>query len=181
MSNQDSSPPVGFRVIPGYPRYAIDEYGNVLSIFPRNVLGKNRPWSDARRIAFIKEKHGYNQVDLSHNGHRKRIFVHTLVLETFIGPRPEGMECRHLNGCKTNNHIGNLAWGTASENYHDKVLHGTANIGENNGIAKLTANDVLEIRVRATNGETQASIANGFNVNQSAISKIVRREHWKHI
>lgn len=79
MSDSDNTIPAGFRVIPGFPRYAIDENGTVLSICPQNALGKNRPWSDARLVTFIKDKHGYNRVDLFHNGQSKRIAVHTLV------------------------------------------------------------------------------------------------------
>ena len=51
--------------------------------------------------------------------------VHVLVLETFYGPRPEGYVARHLDGNPGNNHPGNLAWGTFSENNHDSVRHGT--------------------------------------------------------
>lgn len=47
------------------------------------------------------------------SGHR---IVHKMVLEAFVGPRPKGMVCCHLdnNGC--NNKLGNLKWGTMKEN-----------------------------------------------------------------
>ena len=51
--------------------------------------------------------------------------VHRLVLEAFVGPRPEGMVARHLNGDPGDNRLENLAWGTQSENNYDKVRHGT--------------------------------------------------------
>lgn len=51
--------------------------------------------------------------------------VHSLVMEAFAGPRPEGCEIRHLNGNPADNSIGNLAYGTRSENVQDAVLHGT--------------------------------------------------------
>jgi len=51
--------------------------------------------------------------------------VHALVLTAFAGPRPPGMECRHLDGDPTNNHFDNLRWGTRSENILDAVAHGT--------------------------------------------------------
>ena len=57
----------------------------------------------------------------------KKRLVHILVLEAFVGLRPEGMECRHLDGDFTNNKVENLRWGTRSENILDAVRHGTHN------------------------------------------------------
>jgi len=47
-----------------------------------------------------------------------------MVLEAFVGPCPEGMECCHRDGNPANNHVGNLYWGTRSENLYDAVRHG---------------------------------------------------------
>lgn len=56
---------------------------------------------------------------------RKRFLIHTLVLEAFVGPRPEGAVCCHIDGDPTNNHVTNLRWGSYSDNNHDLVRHGT--------------------------------------------------------
>jgi len=54
------------------------------------------------------------------------VFVHTLVLTAFVGPRPPSLEARHLNGNPQDNRWPeNLAWGTHSENEKDKIKHGT--------------------------------------------------------
>lgn len=50
--------------------------------------------------------------------------VHHLVLEAFVGPRPEGMIGRHLDDDKHNNHPSNLAWGTDTENKADAARNG---------------------------------------------------------
>lgn len=178
MSASDSVPN-GFRQIPGLPHYAIDENGTVLSV--RNGRGKNRPWDEARRLKPSTAKDGYRRVCLCNNGHEQTALVHALVLTTFVGPRPSGMECRHIDGCKTNNHVSNLAWGTSSENHHDKLLHGTKQWGEQANGAKLNTNDVLEIRRRAASGERHTDIAKDFPVNQATISKIISRTRWKHV
>lgn len=39
--------------------------------------------------------------------------VATLVLETFVGPCPEGMKAIHINGDAEDNRLENLKWGTA--------------------------------------------------------------------
>ena len=51
--------------------------------------------------------------------------VHRLVLAAFVGPCPEGMEVRHLNGDPTDNRLENLTYGTRAENIADAVRHGT--------------------------------------------------------
>lgn len=51
-------------------------------------------------------------------------YVHHLVLEAFVGPRPAGQEGRHLNDNPIDNRLENLAWGTRSQNLHDRVRNG---------------------------------------------------------
>jgi hypothetical protein len=51
--------------------------------------------------------------------------VHVIVAEAFIGPRPAGMETRHIDGDPSNNRLENLEYGTRSENAEDSKRHGT--------------------------------------------------------
>ncbi|MDE2095631.1 MAG: HNH endonuclease [Patescibacteria group bacterium] len=89
----------------------------------------------------------YRQVCLvDGSGNKKYSLVHRLVLEAFIGPCPPGMECRHLNGNRSDNRLENLCWGTRIENVEDKRKHGTILRGEMNPNAKLTADTVIQIR-----------------------------------
>jgi hypothetical protein len=57
----------------------------------------------------------------------------------------------------------------------------TGHHGRHNGRAKLTEDQVREIRRRKAAGESQASLARAFGLGESAISSIVRREHWLHV
>ena len=182
MSDSDSIPPEGFRVIPGYPRYAIDQNGTVLSVCVRGSKTIVLPWSKARCAAVRIGHHGYKMIILRGNTTKTRnVNIHTLVLEVFVGSRPNGMECRHIDGNRLNNHVSNLAWGTSSENHQDKILHGTSGVGEGNPSAKLTSSDVLNIRQRHANGESCQSIANDFNVSDATVRQIAKRIIWKHI
>lgn len=57
-------------------------------------------------------------------GRRRRRLVQYLVLEVFVGPRPEGLICCHRNDDPTDNRLENLYWGTYSDNARDKVRNG---------------------------------------------------------
>lgn len=50
--------------------------------------------------------------------------VHVLVLEAFVGARPEGMLGLHRDDDKNNNTLANLYWGTAWENRQDARRNG---------------------------------------------------------
>lgn len=49
--------------------------------------------------------------------------VHRLVLETFVGPCPEGKTCDHINRVRDDNRLENLRWATASEQGFNSATH----------------------------------------------------------
>jgi hypothetical protein len=53
--------------------------------------------------------------------------VGQLVLETFVGPRPPGLEMCHRDDDPWHNALPNLYWGTRSENRQDLVRNGRHN------------------------------------------------------
>lgn len=68
---------------------------------------------------------GHLKVSLSRDNQATTRLVHQLVAEAFIGPRPAGMEVRHLNGIAADNRAANLQYGTHAENVRDRNEHGT--------------------------------------------------------
>lgn len=66
----------------------------------------------------------YPAVELSGDGHQRTFAVHTLVLETFVGARPEGMLGLHVDDDKMNTNVENLYWGTSEENTLDRIRNG---------------------------------------------------------
>lgn len=70
-------------------------------------------------------RNGYQQVALRRDGKTFSRLVCQLVCESFHGPRPTGMEVRHLNGQSADDRPENLAWGTHFENMQDVRRHGT--------------------------------------------------------
>lgn len=110
-------PVVGYE---GY--YEVSDRGRVRSL-PR--LTRKGNLQDGRILRPSGRKSGYRRVDLWVNGVGRTHLVHGLMMEAFAGPRPEGMEIRHLDGNPGNNYWpGNLAYGTRSENQQDTVRHG---------------------------------------------------------
>lgn len=126
---------------------------------------------------------GYPQVCLTCPGRKQRAHkVHNLVLAAFVGPRPHGMEARHLNGDPLDAGLTNLAWGTPTENQADKILHGTTNRGERNGHAKLTAADVLEMRRAHRAGEkTSHQLTEEYGLFHHYTLKLLRGGSWRHL
>jgi hypothetical protein len=103
-------------------------------------------------------------------------YVHQLVLEAFVGPRPEGLEARHLDGNPKNNVVANLAWGTNRENKADMIRHGTDTRGARNARAKLTNEQVAQIRASKDQGRV---LARRFGVSESVISLARRGKTYK--
>ena len=64
-------------------------------------------------------------VSLHLGGVQRTRLVHHLVLESFVGPRPQGQEACHWDGDASNNALSNLRWDSHKANEADKLRHGT--------------------------------------------------------
>jgi hypothetical protein len=131
-----------------------------------------------RELPVTPSGYGYHSVYLGGHG-RSVLRRHTIVAQTFLGPAPEpGMQVRHLDGDSSNDHKDNLRWGTAAENGADCIAHGRSGRGETHPRAKLTAEQVLEIRERRAGGEAGVALAEEFGVTKEAIYNIQARRTW---
>ena len=76
------------------------------------------------------DKNGYKRVSLQTiDGKQKHYKIHILKASVFLfGPNPLSANIvRHLDDCKTNNALTNLAWGTRSDNAQDSIRNGKFN------------------------------------------------------
>jgi hypothetical protein len=161
-----------WRAVVGHEgRYEISDLGRVRSLLQRQP----------RILAQSAKRHrrGCLSVELRADG-SKRVhrLVHQLVLEAFVGPRPEGHGGAHDDGDPTNNRLPNLAWKTQLENMEDRDRHGRTAVGEQAGGAKLTVDEVLAIRGSKAG---VASLARTYGVGPTAIRNILDRETWTHV
>lgn len=132
--------------------------------------------SRMRKLKGRPRKKGYLAVVILGRGR----LVHRLVLETFVGPCPDGMQTRHLNGSRTDNRLCNLAWGTPKENSQDTKLHGRHKYarGEAHACSKLKEADVVEIKKSVLPRQT---LADRFGVTWENINSILTGKSWKHV
>lgn len=66
----------------------------------------------------------YPHVTLVRGKKRRVAYVHDLILLTFKGKKPKGLEVLHNNGNHKDSRLSNLRYGTRSENHLEKFKHG---------------------------------------------------------
>lgn len=162
--------------IPGHPGYFVRNYGEVYSKWASSGRGAHIG-SVLHRLKLVSAN-GRVSVNLARKSRR----VHTLVLEAFVGPRPNGMEACHFPDRSTaNNRLDNLRWDTKQSNQNDRRYHGTSNDGERNGSAKLTKVKVKLILMERADGATYKELSEAFGVSISNIQQICQRKTWQTI
>jgi hypothetical protein len=113
-----------WRDVPGYEGYySVSNHGRVRSL-DRQITyrdGSVRRFSGHDLHPTIHNRGGYHRVALCREGTKKPHLVQWLVAAAFLGPRPEGQVVRHLDDDPQNNVVGNLAYGTQSQNMYDAV------------------------------------------------------------
>ena len=167
--------------IPGFPDYEITDDGRVWSCthwdrFRRLHAGR---WLQLRAA----DACGHLGVALFRNGHRKECKVHRLVLETFVGPCPAGMECCHKDGNPMNNRLDNLRWDTRQGNRKDDMRCGKAKgaSGEHNPHARTTEREVREMRMLFAAGVTRRTLAERYGLAWPTVDHICKRRNWRHV
>lgn len=166
-------PEVEYREVEGFPLYRIGSDGSVWSLNERS--GRMR--SEWRRMNPSKDKTGYLRVEVRNQDGMTRKLLHRLVLETFVGPCPDGMEaCHGPDSNRTNCCISNLRWDTHIANCADRP--NTA--GEDNPYAILTNAIVEQIRNEYAAGfNVIKEIAKKYNVAENSIRYLLKGKSYK--
>lgn len=122
---------------------------------------------------------GYGQIRLC--GTLK--YAHRISYELKYGPVPSGLYVLHK--CDTPSCINpdHLFIGRQVDNVKDMITKGRDNHARGSRIylAKLTEENIVEIRKLFTTGLTQQKIADLYNVSDTAISDIFNHRTWNHV
>jgi hypothetical protein len=133
----------------------------------------------------FRDRHGYGMLYVSEVLRYR--FAHRFSWEISVGPIPEGHVVRHLvcdnPPCVRPDH---LAVGLQRDNVADMHARGrqrgNPTHGEAHHNAKLTEDQVREIRRRAANDHTSAyRLARDFGVSEVTAARIVQRKTWRHV
>lgn len=168
MADNDSSIEE-WRDIPGYE-----------GLYSASDMGRIR----TRRGRVLKERlnwGGYNRIRLTKDGRGKDIYAHVLVAAAFIGPKPAKHDVNHINNVRADNRIGNLEYVTRSENIQHQRQFNNFPALEKNPRARLTQDQVREIRIRRKNGETMYAMAKEYGVHKNTIRMAAIGETWPNI
>ncbi len=157
------------------------------------------PWKKGK-------KGRYGRFTVSRYGEKRHLFAHRVAFFLCQGYDPFPLLACHscdsrypiddfTYGCCCNG--AHLVAGTQAENQAHMAASGRGPLGDRNGnrlhpetrccgerhwFSKLTEQDVASIRQRYAEGSVfQSVLAAEFGVHQQIISKIVRRDKWKHI
>jgi hypothetical protein len=166
-----------WRTCLGFPSYEISDLGRIRRVVKQTSKKFNRTLKCRVGTA------GYRYCSLSELGKTYTKYVHHLVAETFVGPRPTNYDVSHENDDKLDNRACNLKYRTQADNTRRAYENGLIAVarGETHTYAKLTEVKVREIRKRFAEGESGNKLAGVFGVTSGAIGAIIRRKAWKHV
>lgn len=129
-----------------------------------------------------KSKSGYGKTSYHENNKLKSIETHRASWEIEYGLIPRGICVLHRcdePGCVNPKH---LFLGTSLDNVRDRDLKNRQMKGEKNHLSKLTNKKVRIVRKMAERGNfTHQKIADKFGVTQATISKVIKRDLWRHV
>lgn len=150
-----------WKPIPDYPDYEISDAGRVR----RTTPGQGTAAGRLRKVS--PRNRGYLTVTLYRNGKRKTHDLHVLVMRTFVGACPDGLEINHKDGIKAHCSLSNLEYITHADN----VKHAR----ETGLVRQLDAIDKDRICELDREGVSQAVIGSLFNIGKRHVRTIVSR------
>lgn len=108
--------------------------------------------------------------------------AHVYVCAAAHGPKPDpSLFACHSCGKPPCVNPRHLRWDTAKANSADRNKHGTVPRGEANNKAKLTVDQVKEIRRRAADSESSLALSKEFGVSSPTTDAVIKRKTWTHV
>lgn len=147
--------------------YAISNFGRLRRVAadPSRCYG--------RILRAVPDKRlGYRRVILCHpDGAKRHVFIHVLVLEAFIGPRPLAYHVNHIDSNPSNCHLSNLEYVTPRENTMHSIRVGRTKY-------RLTPEIVRAIRASSA---SIYALARMYGVSDTSIRAVRKGKTWQHV
>lgn len=174
-----------WKSVPGYGGYyEASSLGRVRSIdrivVKRHRSGKLIQQRYAGRLLkpCKTDELGHMVVHLGIDGKKMNVSVHRMVLLAFVGEPCDGQEACHNNGNASDNRLANLRWDTHEANNGDRINHGTYALGEDHVMAKLTEQQVREIKASGMHYE---AVSARYGISRSQAYRICTGKAWNHV
>lgn len=172
-----------WRPVPGYDGfYEVSSHGRIRSL-DRTVRRQMRQGVIYQRVlGKVLRASGkvYPVVQLCKGGIVATRYVHEIVAAVFLGPRPEGMQVCHDDGCHDNPRADNLRYDTPVGNAADRHRHGTDAVGSSNPMAILTDERVADLK-RALKAKQPAELSRETGIPRTTLSSIKHQRTWAHV
>ena len=176
-----------WRPVVNLPGYDISNLGRLRSWRLRLQHSSGRGSISGRRESPLirklnpQPKTGRLTANVCIDGVIQTVRIAQLVAQVFV-PNPERKpQVNHKTGICTDNRAGNLEWVTKEENQEHANQYDLVAHGERQGSAKLTAENVREIRRLSATGLSQRKIAAMFGVSQHPVRAILQGRIWRRV
>jgi len=164
--------PTEWKGIPGYDSYEVSDTGLLrstkLSKAPR-ILNGSVSTDGYVTYMLIGDEDPKND--------RVPVYAQSLVLEMWVGERPEGMWANHIDDNPGNNSIENLKWSSPKETEATRDLPE----GSNRPSAKLNELQVKQMRLKRRAGMTYPALASEYGMAKDSVWRICAGKTWKHV
>lgn len=161
--------------VPGYDGlYEVSDAGRIRSLDRMVCAGAATYFRRGRVMKLQPQKSGHLHVTFCRGGVTDQQMVHSVVASAFIGPCPEGLEVRHLNGVETDNRPGNLEYGTHRQNCIDTYDHGRRKVGSASHLSTRTFDLAALLSLKGSVSSRVA--AERFGLCREYVSEIWRGE-----
>lgn len=164
-----------WKPIPGFSAYEASSLGRI----KRTAPAKTR--TTPHILTGSPDGLGYCRVKIYNDAGKKvDAKVHRLVLLAHLGdPPPSAKHGCHNNGNPSDNRLENLRWDTPAGNLNDRKAHGTNPTGARNGRAKLSAEQVNQIRQSFTGAHGEvAKLAREYHMSHSQMWEVCHGSSW---
>lgn len=163
-----------WRPVPGASKYEVSNRGAIRTL--RHVDAET---GEPLRMR-LALSNGYLTTKIAFDDAVSRtVFAHRVVAAAFLGPRPPGCQVLHTDDVKTNNVLGNLRYGTKSENLRDSYRNGRRKRPTHR--KRLTVAQVRAIRARVDSGETVAVIAKALGLPEWLVYGVATGRHYRDV